>query len=143
MRCHSKAKKVYSIDINPIPVELMQKSTRLNRVESKIVSIEGDAKDAIVERFQSVADRVVMPLLNKAFAYLEYAVMALKPSGGWIHYYALEHASKKEDPMEKAKAAVSEKLRNAAVNFTIPSGRIVRFTGPNWYQVVLDVYVSL
>ncbi len=44
--------------------------------------------------------------------------------------------------VEKAKAKVNEKLRNAGLSFTVPSGRVVRSTGPNWYQVVLDIHVS-
>lgn len=139
---HSKARKVYSIDVNPEAIKLMQENARLNRAESKVVSIEGDAKDAIVNRLRGVADRVLMPLPNKAFAYLDYAIMALKPLGGWIHYYTFEHASKNDDPVEKAKAKVNEKLRNVAVGFTVSSGRVVRSTGPNWYQVVLDVHVD-
>jgi len=82
-----------------------------------------------------------MPLPEKAYEYLESAVMALKPHGGWIHYYDFEHASESENPVEKVEAKVAEKLRKSDIEFIISFGRIVRSTGPNWYQVVLDIHV--
>jgi hypothetical protein len=29
--------------------------------------------------------------------------MALKPSGGWIHYFDFQHAAKGENPIEKTR----------------------------------------
>jgi hypothetical protein len=92
--CHSKARKVFSIDISPVAVDLMCENARLNRVEGKLAPILGDAKDAVERHLKNTADRVIMPLPQKALAYLDYALMALKPSGGWIHYYEFKHASK-------------------------------------------------
>jgi tRNA (guanine37-N1)-methyltransferase len=136
------AKRVFSIDINPTAVRLMRENARLNRVENRVSSIRGDAKDVITEHMQGIADRVVMPLPMKAYEYLDYAVMALKRSGGWIHYYDFEHASKTEDPVEKVKTKVEEKLRKLDVSFTISAGRVVRSVGPHWYQIALDILVS-
>jgi tRNA (guanine37-N1)-methyltransferase len=136
---HSNAEKVYSIDINPIAVQNMQENVRLNRVYGKVVPILGDAKDVIEERLCHVADRVLMPLPEKAFEYLSYALLALKKSGGWIHYYDFEHAKKNENPIVKVKLKVTEKLGSLDTAFEIPFGRVVRTTGPNWYQIVLDI----
>jgi len=139
MAKYGRAQAVYSIDVNPSAIKYLQENARLNRVEAPVVAVYGDAKDVITKSLQHRADRVVMPLPEKAFEYLEYAVLALKPEGGWIHYYDFEHASKGEDPVEKVKAKVTEKLRNLGIRFTVALGRIVRSTGPNWYQVVLDI----
>ncbi len=136
-----RARIVYSIDVNPSATQHLQKNARLNRVESQVVSIQGDAKDIIAKHLSNIADRVVMPLPEKAYEYLDYAVAALKPDGGWIHYYDFEHASKDEDPVEKVKVKVSEKLRKLGIGFTVSFGRVVRSTGPNYYQVALDVQV--
>ena len=136
---HSNAEKVYSIDINPIAVQNMQENVRLNRVYGKVVPILGDAKDVIEERLCHVADRVLMPLPEKAFEYLSYALLALKKSGGWIHYYDFEHAKKNENPIVKVKLKVTEKLGSLDTAFEIPFGRVVRTTGPNWYQIALDI----
>ncbi len=136
-----RARIVYSIDVNPSATQHLQKNARLNRVESQVVTIQGDAKDIIAKHLSNIADRVVMPLPEKAYEYLDYAVAALKPDGGWIHYYDFEHASKDEDPVEKVKVKVSEKLRKLGIGFTVSFGRVVRSTGPNYYQVALDVQV--
>jgi tRNA G37 N-methylase Trm5 len=67
---------------------------------------------------------------------------ALKTSGGWVHYYDFEHAEKTEDPVEKTKLKVTEKLASLNAAFEFPFSRVVKTTGPNWYQVVLDIRVT-
>ncbi len=135
----SEAKRVYSIDINPIAFKYMLENVRLNKVERRVVPIQGDAKKVVEERLQNVADRVLMPLPEKAYEYLDCAHLALKPVKGWIHYYDFEHARKDESPIEKTKEKVSGKLKTIFADFKISFGRVVRTTGPNWYQVVLDL----
>jgi tRNA (guanine37-N1)-methyltransferase len=139
---HTKAGTVYSIDLNPSAFKFMKENVRLNRVEGQLIPILGDAKQVTGEQFLNVADRVIMPLPNKAYKYLECAILALKPVGGWIHYYCFEHASKGEKPIEKTKIKVAEKLQNLDTDFTVTFGRIVRRTGPNWHQVALDIKVN-
>jgi tRNA (guanine37-N1)-methyltransferase len=139
---HSKPEKVYSIDINPAAIRNMQENIRLNRAYEKVVPLLGDAKNIIEKRLSHVADRVLMPLPEKAFEYLPYASLTLKKLGGWIHYYDFEHVSKNEDPKVKTKLKVAKKLDRLCTDFQIPFGRIVRKTGPNWYQIVLDIKVS-
>jgi len=139
---HSAAEKIYSIDINPTAVQYMRENVKVNRAGERVVPIQGDAKNVIEERLQNVADRVLMPLPKRAYEYLDYAVLALKPTGGWIHHYDFEHANKGESPIEKAKAKVVEKLPNLSVNLEASFGRIVRTTGPNWYQVALDFHLK-
>jgi tRNA (guanine37-N1)-methyltransferase len=139
---HSNAEKIYSIDINPTAVKYMQENIRLNRVYGRVIPIEGDAKEIIQKRLCRTADRVIMPLPEKAFKYLPYALLALKNRGGCIHYYDFEHASKDEDVVEKVRAKVEGKLKDLGFNFEISFGRVVRTTGPNWYQIVLDLLVE-
>jgi len=122
--CHSKARKVYSIDVNLVAVKLMQENARLNRVESIVVPILDDAKDAVTKHLQNVADRIAMPLPEKTFAYLDYAVTALKASSGSIHYWDFEHASKNDEPVEKIKAKVDQKLLKLGVSFTVSLGEL-------------------
>jgi tRNA (guanine37-N1)-methyltransferase len=139
---HSEAEKIFSIEINPVAVRYMQENIILNKIEEKVVPVQGDAKKVIEERLQNVADRVLMPLPEKSYEYLDYALLALKPTEGWIHYYNSESAKKCEDPIEKIELKVSKKLRMLGVDFQVAFGRIVRTTGPNWYQVVLDMHVK-
>lgn len=138
---HSDAERIYSIDVNPTAVRFMQENILLNRVLNRVVPLKGDAKTVIKERLQKTADRVLMPLPEKAYEYLDIAVDALQPRGGWIHYYDFEHARKGENPIDKVKAKVSETLSLLNVNFAIPFSRLVRDTGPRWQQVALDIQV--
>ncbi len=138
---HSEASKIFSIDINPVAVQYMQENIEINKVRERVFPVEGDAKRIVEERLRNVANRVLMPLPEKAYEYLDFAMLALKPTGGWINYYEFEHARKDENPVEKTKRKVFEKLQNFNVNFEIPFGRVVRTTGPNWYQVVIDIEI--
>lgn len=138
---HTQASKVYSIDLNPDAVRYMVENIGLNGVQNRVVVIQGDAKDVIRENLKGLAHRVLMPLPEKAHEYLDYALLALPPEGGWIHYYAFEHAKKPENPIEKTETKVTEKLERLNVNFDIPSHRVVRTTGPNWYQTVIDIKI--
>jgi tRNA G37 N-methylase Trm5 len=83
-----------------------------------------------------------MPLPEKTFEYLDFALLALKPKGGWVHYYDSVHALKDDDPVEKLQVKVAEKLEGLGVGFSVPFGRVVRSTGPNWYQIVLDLRIA-
>jgi tRNA (guanine37-N1)-methyltransferase len=136
---YCKAEKVYSIDINPVAIRNMQENIRLNRAYEKVVPLLGDAKNIVEKRLSHVADRVLMPLPEKAFEYLPYTSLTLKKHGGWIHYYDFGHASKNKDPIVKIKLKVAKKLDDLGADFQILFGRVVRKTGPNWYQIVLDI----
>ena len=139
---HSAPMKVYSVDVNPSAFEYLRENIRLNRVEAVVVPLQGDAKEVIEMELQNVADRVLMPLPELAYDYLDYARLALKTAGGWIHYYSFEHAKKGEDPVQKAEKQVREKLGRLDDVFQVSRGRVVRTIGPRWFQVVLDVHVG-
>jgi len=134
--------KVFSIDVNPMAIKYMEESVKINRVYGKVTPLLGDSKDIINEQLQHMADRVLMPLPGKALEYLPYAVLALKPSGGWIHLYDFQHATGKEDPVEKTKLKVAQKLDSLGVDYKFVFSRVVRSTGPNWYQTALDIQVD-
>lgn len=138
----SEVGKVFSIDLNPCAIEFMRKNVRLNSVQGRVIPMLGDSAQLVNERLSHVADRVLMPLPEKAYEYLDYALLALKPMGGWIHYYDFVHAAKNEEPIEKVKAKMAEKLNELGVSYTIAFGRVVRATGPHWFQVVLDVRID-
>jgi tRNA (guanine37-N1)-methyltransferase len=117
----------------------MKENIRLNRVFDKVVPMLGDAKE-VVGSLRGVADMVLMPLPEKALEYLHYAVKTLKPSGGWIHFHDFEHAPQRAEAIEKTKQKVQGAL--AGLDFSFGYSRLLRSTGPNWYQVVLDIWVN-
>ena len=136
------AVKVFSIDLNPTAVRYMQENILLNKVVNQVVPIEGDARAVVEGKLTNTADRVLMPLPERAYEYLASAISAIRAPRGWIHYYGFEHAGKDENATEKAMAKVAERLHNLGTTFKPASSRIVRQTGPNWYQVVLDLQVE-
>jgi len=139
---HSDVAKVYSMDINPVAFQRMSENVRVNGVYGRVIPILGDAKEVIEKRLCHMADRVLMPLPEKASEYLPHAMLALKKHGGMIHYYDFEHAMKNENPVQKVTLKVVAKLESFDIGFNIVLGRIVRSTGPNWYQVALDIILG-
>ena len=137
-----KSARVFSIDVNPAAVNLMRENIRLNRVYRRVIPLLGDAKEIVQRQLKGEADRVLMPLPEKAWGYLPVAVSALKPSGGWIHVHVFVHATKTESPTEKVQMKVAKALASLSIDFEIPIVRIVRRTGPNWFQLVADVHLS-
>ena len=137
----SDCSKIFSIDMNPDAIELMKENIRLNRVFGKVTPILGDAK-IVSKKLLHTANRILMPLPERAFEYLPFALSMLKQQGGWIHYYDFEHSKSAEIPTEKTKRKVEERLSEIGALFEIEYARIIRSTGPNWNQVVLDIRID-
>jgi tRNA (guanine37-N1)-methyltransferase len=129
--------KVYSIDVNPDAHSLCIENVRLNKVGDRVTPMLGDAKDIIMTELRGKADRVLMPLPEKAKEYLEYAVMALKDNG-IIHYFTHVHADSRKDAHRVCEDELSQ---NMNVKHEVKNTRVVREVGPRFYQVVADVYV--
>lgn len=134
--------KVYSIDVNPAAYECMQENVQLNRVSNYVIPLFGDSKEIINSQLQGIADRVLMPLPELAFEYLPYALLALKSSGGWIHLFDFQHATKGEDPIDKTRQKVAAYLAALGVCYSFGFSRVIRSVGPHWYQTVLDIRIS-
>ena len=120
----------------------MQENVKLNRVYGKVTPLLGDSKEVVAAKLRWKADRVLMPLPEKALEYLPNALSALKKGGGWIHFYDFQHAVGNENPVSKTKQKVAAKLDSLGVRYSFGGSRIVRSTGPNWYQTVLDIQVG-
>jgi tRNA (guanine37-N1)-methyltransferase len=131
--------KVYAIDVNPQAVEFLKKNVRLNRVEDKVHSIVGDAKQIVNQRLFGVADRVIMNLPEKSIEFVDAACKAIKPSGGIVHFYSFVDAS---NTLENVKlgfiGAVEKSGRNVEKILFL---RFVRATAPYQWQAVLDAKI--
>ena len=134
--------KVYSVDMNPDAYEFMLENTRLNRTFGHVFPMLGDAKTIVETQLHGVADRILMPLPEKALEYLPFALKALKPSGGWLHVHVFEHAAKKESATEKAKTRISDALDSLGVKHDFGTVREIRSIGPNWSQIAADVHIT-
>jgi len=131
--------KVYAVDINPEAVEFLKRNISLNRVESRVIPIFGDARKVVEERLTGVADRVIMNLPEKAIEYVDAACKSLKPEGGIVHFYSfVSRANSIEDLKQlvsDAVAAVGRKVDDFLFAWA------VRETAPYEQQIVLDVKI--
>ncbi len=137
----SRPKKVYSIDINPDAYHYMVENVRLNKVENIVEPILGDAAEIIMEKLRNTSDRVLMPYPELALDYLKYAVQALRGKG-WIHIYLHIEADKDENPYDKARGIVEERLGMLVKKYRFGTIRKVRTVKPRTYQIVVDAYVE-
>jgi len=130
--------RIYNIDINPKAHQQSIENIRINKVKENVIPILGDAR-SVVSQIKGKAERVLMPLPEKAAEYLNDVIDVLKPPFGIVHYYTHTYASRRENAFEEPGKEVENVIRN---RYTIVSQRIVREVGPRWYQVVLDLKVS-
>jgi len=138
---YSKAKRIYSIDLNPQAYCYMKKNIQLNNLMNKVLPIIGDAQDVLCQkRFLNSADRVLMPLPELASICLPVALSVIKP-GGLIHYYDFTYSKKSESPVAKITAKVSQQLDSLGAVYHVRFGKVVRSVGPNWYQIALDIKI--
>ena len=131
--------KVYAVDINPEAVELLKQNIRLNRVDSRVIPIPGNARQSVEKQILGVADRVIMNLPEKAIEFVDAASKAVKPSGGTIHYYAF---IRRPDRLEDAQKRFSEAVEKAGRKVDVfLSAKPVRETAPYEWQIVLDAKI--
>jgi tRNA (guanine37-N1)-methyltransferase len=133
--------RVYSIDSNPAAAELCTINAKLNKVGDRVESICDDAAKVIRERLFGTADRVLMPLPERAKDFVHEAVLALKPQGGIVHYFAHIKADNKKAGQDAGIADARDAFSD--YNHTINCLRVVREVGPRLYQTVADVSVII
>jgi tRNA (guanine37-N1)-methyltransferase len=131
-----KSVKVYAVDANPDAIEFLGRNARLNRVESEVCPILGDARQVAEKRLQGHADRVIMNLPEKAMKFVDAGCQVLKPEGGIMHFYSFINASDSVDSLKQRFAEAVEKQGRKISG--IPSSRLVRETAPFEWQIVLD-----
>jgi tRNA (guanine37-N1)-methyltransferase len=134
----NKTCRVYSIDSNAAASELDKINAKLNKVQDRVESICGDAAEVIKDRLAGQADRVLMPLPERAKEFVDSAVFALKEKG-IVHYFAHVKADSKkagqELGLQDAHGAFAE------YDHQVVAVRVVREVGPRIYQIVADVSV--
>jgi tRNA (guanine37-N1)-methyltransferase len=128
---HSRASKIYSIDLNPDAYQYMCENVRLNRVGDRVVPILGDAREKAPTLEK--ADRVLMPLPERAREFLDTALAALKP-GGVVHFYDFGN---EPDPFSPSLRF----LRGKIGEIQLLQARKLRSYAPKCYHIVLDFSV--
>jgi tRNA wybutosine-synthesizing protein 2 len=129
---HTKAKKIYAIEINPISFQFLLENIKLNRVNN-IVPILGDSMLVTPE---GVADRVIMGHLF-CHQFLKVAIKALKDEGGIIHY----HESTPEAVLDRPVERVKEACKKVGKSCEILRVKKVKNYSPGVYHMVVDFRV--
>ena len=131
--------KVYAVDVNPDAIEFLKRNIRLNRVENRVYSILGDARQVVGERLSGVADRVIMNLPEKAIEFVDTACDALKPVGGIVHFYGFINAF---SSIENLRSCFTEAVKKSGRRVErIMSSKYVRATAPYEWQIVLEAII--
>jgi len=118
-------RKVVGIEINPIAVEYFNKNIKLNKIKNCNV-IFGDVKEVVKRRkdLHKNFDRVIMPLPESAFNYIEEAILCLK-KGGVCHYYCFSSQEKICDEKNRIQNTVKNlghKVKFIEVKKVLPWG---------------------
>ncbi len=128
MAVHSKPKKIFAIEINPLAFDYLQENIRLNRVEDMVEPVQGDCAVAAPP---GRADRVIMGYLN-AYEYLEHGICTLL-TGGIIHYHEAVPEAVEHRPAERIIDAAGKQGRKAEI---IRMLRIKKYSPGVWHVVV-------
>jgi tRNA (guanine37-N1)-methyltransferase len=135
----NKTCTVYSIDSNAVAAELCEVNAKLNKVQDRVISIHGDATEVIKDNLAGRADRVLMPLPERAKDFIDSAILALNEKG-IVHYFVHIRADNKKAGQELG----MQDAHNAFVkyNHVVQQVKVVRGIGPRMYQIVADVSVT-
>lgn len=137
---YNKSAKVYSIDSNPIAIDMCRQNIEINKLTGNVFPVFGDAEQEIHKGLKGIAKRVLMPLPEKAKDFVDAAVSSLENGTGMIHYFCHVGADNKKNAIQNGIMDTSESF--SKFDHTIRNVRVVREVGPRFYQIVSDVMVT-
>lgn len=130
---HSRPKKIYATEINPISYEYLKENIALNNVQDIIKPLYGDCRDIAPK---GNADRVLMGYIGNTHQFLDAAMGIVKP-GGVIHYHeSVPDLLKFERPPQRIMDAADGR------EVVILKIRIIKKYSPGVYHVVVDAKIN-
>jgi len=130
--------RVEAIDANPQAVELLQENVRANKVESKVHTHLGDAREVIRKELTQSVSRVIMNHPSASKDFIGVACDALRPSGGVIHYYTFAGENWEADSRHEVEHEVQA---SGYVAERVLGIHRVREVAPVRWQVAVDLKV--
>jgi tRNA (guanine37-N1)-methyltransferase len=132
---------IYNIDSNLDAYILSSLNSKLNKVQDRIISIYGNARDVLMsDKFVDKSDRILMPLPEKAFEYVDISVKCLKPSGGYLHFFSHIKSDFKSNAVSESETYIHSLF--SKYDYQIKHTQIVRAVGPRLYQTVTDIFIK-
>ena len=129
----SKAKKIYTIEINPTAYDYLWENIKLNKVEDKVIPILGDCKKEAV-KLGRIADRIIMGLLPSPKEYLPAAMKIIK-NKRIIHYHS---TLGKNESYEKLLQEIKSIAKKEGFRVELLRWKKVKSYAPKVDHVVLD-----
>lgn len=135
MAVHSRPKKIFACEKNPIAYSYLEENVRLNQVEEIVNPVLGDNRQFEKE---SIADRIVMGYLEGTNIYLSKALDILKRDGGIIHYHEkCPNELLPKRPIENVKSELAKKGRD----MELLEMKTVKSYAPGVSHIVLDINI--
>jgi len=137
----SKAKKVYSIELNPVAFKYLKENIKLNKI-SNIEAIHGDCRmvvdDLLLKGIKT--DRIIMGYLPPPVDFLPWAFKIIK-SDGMIHYEDILVEDKLEEEKERVMALIKKEAIEKGFNVRLEHLQRVKGYRPKVGHYVFDVRV--
>lgn len=124
--------EVYAVDINSEAINYLKRNMELNRLQERIVPIQGDVRE-VLKKMDLMFDRIIMNLPGSAREFLPVALEHLK-AGGVLHYYQFSRDT--DEPAVNIKKVV----KNRQVE--ILAKRKVKSTKPGEWHVAVDARIG-
>lgn len=132
---------IYNIDSNIDAYILSKINSKLNKVQDRIISLHGNAQNIMFSQLgDKKVDRILMPLPEKAFEFIDVSVNCLKPSGGYMHFFSHIKSDTKSKVINDSENYVHSLF--SKYNYQIKHTQIVRDVGPRIYQTVTDIFLQ-
>lgn len=130
--------RVTAIELNPHAHNYCIENIHLNRVEDKVVALQGDVKEVCLE-LEPAFDRVLMPLPKGAHRFLDIAIHLLR-GGGRLHFY---HWSQEPELFGQAEKLIQEDAKKCGRLAEILERARVSQYSPRVWKVRIDARLSL
>ncbi|MCC7554273.1 MAG: class I SAM-dependent methyltransferase family protein [Methanobacteriaceae archaeon] len=132
---HSKAQKIYSVEINPDSFYFLNENIKINKINKdyeRIEAILGDSKNINLDE---KVDRLIMGYVKTTHYYLESGINSLK-KGGIIHY----HETVPDKLIESRPLSRIKKIANSREVELINIRKIKKYS-PGVSHIVVDARI--
>ncbi len=136
MAVYAKPEKIVSIEINPVSYGYLRDNIELNHVEDIIVPINGDCAKLTPH---GVADRVIMGYVGSTHHYLKQGLMAIKKSGGVLHYH---ETTPEELLFERPVSRIRDDALELGREVEIQECHRIKKYSPGVWHVVVDAEIT-
>ncbi|MDF0590067.1 class I SAM-dependent methyltransferase [Candidatus Methanocrinis natronophilus] len=135
MAVHSRPKRIFAIEINPVAYGYLVENLQLNGVDGIVVPLHGDCAALTPE---GVADRVVMGYVGTTDRYLDAGIAALR-TGGVLHYHQTVPEKLYPRKLEEDLAEAAERAGRSAQIERVD--RVKKYS-PGMLHAVIDARVD-